>query len=397
MTLAYIDPGTGSALLYVVTGIVVSAFFALRGLYYRLTDLTLRKQGEYNKCNIAIHSEDARYEITFMPVLRALAARGIEVSYFTMYDRGDDAEPLPPKVLHHVIPDGLVGYAELSHLQARVLATTTPQLDVMTFRRSKRVEHYCYIPHALGESRYVRPYAYDYFDSILCCGPVFKSNVRKLESIRRSHKKQLFETGVPHYDEMVQKAPQPSPVKSRPLVLIAPSWGPLSLFESFGTDFVGKLAMNYNVVVRPHPQMRVSSPGLYQKLLALDGVEVDTQRTPESVLARADILLSDISGIMHEFAFIYLKPVIIVDRKMEQAGLEGELLGGDSELAERCQDIILPISPSEIESVSEKIESTLRSYDRETAMRLRQELVYNFGAAGPSTAAHLEEILSCLS
>ena len=46
------------------------------------------------------------------------------------------------------------------------------------------------------------------------------------------------------------------------------------------------------------------------------GVEVDTQRTPSAAMSRAHVLLSDISGITHEFAFIYERPVLIIDRKL---------------------------------------------------------------------------------
>ena len=188
---AYIDPGTGSALLYVVTGLVVAAFFALRGLYYRLVELVFRVRHKHQRCVVAIHCESPRYEITFLPVVRVLAAQGVEVTYFTMYERDGSFDPLPDGVVHREIAPGMVGYSYLNHLEADLLVTTTPQLDVMTFRRSKRVKHYSHIPHALGESLYVRPYAYDFFDSVLCCGPILESNIRKIEEIRGLPAKKL--------------------------------------------------------------------------------------------------------------------------------------------------------------------------------------------------------------
>jgi len=381
----------------VITGLVVSLFFGARGLYYRMSELAFRRGYKHQKCGLAIHSEDPRYEITFLPVIRALSADGVELTYFTMYERDQSFEPLPQGVSHHVIAPGLVGYAYLNHLQAQLLLTTTPQLDVMMFRRSKTVKHYAHIQHALGESRYVRPYAYDYFDTILCCGPIFKANLRKMEAIRASSPKQLLETGVPHYDEWLESAREDRLPNTRPLILIAPSWGPLSLFECFGTDFVKSIAKEYDVVVRPHPQIRVSNPTLYDEIINIEGVTVNTDRTPQAVLKQADLLISDISGIMHEFAFIYEKPVIIVDRVMQQGGLEGELLGGDSDLKERCRDIIVPIAPEEIHSIATHIESTFKKFSKDRARELRQELVYNFGYAGRAAADQVQELLRCLS
>src|SRR5690606_18804018 len=161
---------------------------------------------------------------------------------------------MPPGVDHREIPPGMVGYAHLNNVQADVLVTTTPQLDVMTFRRSRRVGHYVHLQHAIGESRYVRPYAYDYFDTILCCGPILERNIRRMEMLRGSSPKALLPTGVPHYEELARGARDSAPPTDT-VVLVAPSWGPLSMFEAFGVEFVERLAARFRVIVRPHPQM----------------------------------------------------------------------------------------------------------------------------------------------
>lgn len=389
---AYIDPGTGSALLYVVASIVTSLYFALRGLYYKAIELFARVGARDQSCEIAIHCEDPRYEITFLPVIRELAARGLRPTMYAMYPRDETYEALPEGVRCVSIPSGLIGYSFLNHLDATMLVTTTPQLDVMTFRRSKRVRHYVHLQHALGESRYVRPYAYDYFDTILCCGPILKKNIRRMEEIRRSRPKQLLDTGIPHYEELSRQARATGRAPESDVVLIAPSWGPLSMFESFGVDFVSEIARRFRVIVRPHPQMRFSQTALYEKILALRDVEVDTSRTPDSAMARASILLSDISGIAHEFAFIYERPVVIIDRKAVEGGLEGELLGGDSDLKQACRDFIVPVPPAEIGRISDHLASVLARHSRERLAEARDRLVYNFGTASSVAADQVAAI-----
>ncbi len=392
---AYIDPGTGSALVYVISGIVVSVYFVMRGLYYRVIELASRARYEHQQCDLAFHSESPRYEITFLPVVRALAERGVELTYFTMYERDDSYEALPPGVTHRAIAPGMVGYAYLNHLEAKVLVTTTPQLDVMMFRRSRNVSHYANLQHALSESRYARPFAYDFFDSVLCCGEILRDNIRRIEEIRVLPAKQLLDTGVPHYDELIKDAEPGRPPGQSPLVLVAPSWGPLSIFEAFGTEVVERIASKFDVVVRPHPQMKVSQPALYAKILDLDGVEVDTRRTPADVMARADILVSDISGIVHEFAFIHEKPVIIIDHATGHGGLEGHLLGGDSELKDRCRQFIIPIPPSEIDRIAEAVGDALSSNRRERIVGVRERTVFNYPGAGAVAADQIVEILAC--
>ena len=390
---AYIDPGTGSALFYVISGIIVSIYFGIRGLYYRAIDLLFRIRHRDQRCDLAIHCEDPRYEITFLPVIRKLVERGVEPTFFTMYERDESFEPLPKGVVHRAIAPGMIGYAYLNNIEATLLVTTTPQLDVMTFRRSRRVRHYAIIQHALGESRYVRPYAYDYFDTVLCCGEILKTNIRRMEAIRNSRPKQLLETGIPHYEELLRRCREAPPPCGDPVVLVAPSWGPLSMFEAFGTDFVAAIAAKYRVIVRPHPQMKVSQPELYAKILSLQGVTVDTSRTPSDAMSKAHILLSDISGIAHEFAFIYERPVVIIDRKMATGGLEGELLGGDSEVKERCREFIVPVPPSEMPNITTHLAQALANHSVERIAAVRSQLIYNFGNASEVAANQLIEIL----
>ncbi|MBZ0113170.1 MAG: CDP-glycerol glycerophosphotransferase family protein [Thermoanaerobaculia bacterium] len=393
---AYIDPGTGSALVYVVTGVVVSFFFAARALYHRSIELIVGLGTKKHTCHLAIHSEDPRYEITFLPILRGLAVLGVETTYFTMYERTQDFEPLPSGIAHIAIEPGMVGYSYLSHLRARVLATTTPQLDVMTFRRSKAVAHYVHLQHALGEALYVRPYSYDFFDSIFCCGETLRTNIRKIEFVRKLPYKNLYEIGVPHYDELLALSPSPElpthlPTE-RPVVLVAPSWGPLSIFETLGTSFLETLTDSFRVVVRPHPQMRHSQPVLYQEILGLDKVEVDISKTPMPAMAKADVLLSDISGIMHEFAFILEKPVVFL-RQSPASGMDGQLFGGLSTLQSKSSKFLVPIAAEEIGSLADRLAELLEQ-DRSELAKVRDGLVYNFGQAGEAAARQLSEILA---
>ncbi len=384
---AYIDPGTGSALFYLIAGILVSVYFGIRSFYYRLLDIVFRIRYRDQSCELAIHCEDPRYEITFLPIIKELSRYGLSTTFFTMYERDPSFEPLPQGVAHRAIAPGLLGYAYLNNVDAKLLVTTTPQLDVMTFRRSRRVQHYVIVQHALGESRYVRPYAYDYFDTVMCCGPILESNIRRMESLRAARPKQLLRTGLPHYEELLKSVRSRPAPHGRAVVLVAPSWGPLSMFERFGPTFLEPLAQHFTVIVRPHPQMRVSQPELYAKILAVSGVECDTQRTPAEAMSRADALLSDISGIAHEFAFIYERPVVVLDQHVELGGLEGELLGGESELKARCAEFIVPVPAAEISRIHVHLSNALERHSPERIRAIRQELVYNFGQAS-QVAAH---------
>lgn len=392
---AYLDPGTGSALVYVVIGIVLSVYFLAIKLFNISVEFILRSRVRLDNTDLVLHSEDPRYEITFLPVINALASRGLSMTFFTMYPRGRSFEALPDVVKHHEIPPGLLGYSFLNHLRATVLVTTTPQVDVMMFRRSKHVKHYCHIPHALGESRFVRPYAYDYFDSVLCCGPLLYDNIRRIEALRGLPTKRLFRTGVPHYDRLLAKVRARGTNSTRRTVLVAPSWGPMSLFQVFGVDFLGPIAKRYDLIVRPHPQMKISQPDVYQRVLANPFGRVDTSSSPVEAISAADTVLSDISGIAYEFAFLHGKPVLVVDHKLGVAGLEGHFLPDEPTLQQVCQDFIIGIPASDIVRVADRIDEVLSKDLSSTIQHARDQYVFNFGEAAPVAAAQIEEVLRC--
>ena len=237
----------------------------------------------------------------------------------------------------------------------------------------------------------MRPYAYDFFDSVLCCGEILAKNIRRMEALPPLPAKQLFKTGLPHYEALLARAAE-SPALSGPPGARGPKLGAAEHVRTFGTDFIAAIARRFKVIVRPHPQMKISQPELYARILATPGVEVDTGRTPSQAMSRAHILLSDISGIAHEFAFIYERPVVVVDRHLEPGGLEGELLGGQSELKQRCAEFIVPIPPGEMPNIVDHISDTLANHVASRIADVRAALVYNFGTASDVAADQLAAI-----
>jgi hypothetical protein len=392
---AYIDPGTGSTLVYIVTGIVVAVFFTAKGIFYKLIDFLSLKKNKQEECYIAIHSESPRYDITFLPIMRHLSRLNADYTYFTMYKRDGTFEELPKGAKHKEIKPGIVGYSFLNILKAKLLLTTTPQLDIMTFKRSKYIEHYCIVQHALGESMFVRPFAYDNYDSVFCCGEILARNLRQIEIIRNAKPKKLYKTGIPHYDELINRKQDLRKTDGKKTILIAPSWGELSLFNKFGTDFINHLTNNYNIIIRPHPQMKISQVELYEKIININGVQIDIEDMCDNAMSKADLLISDFSGIIHEFAFIYERPVLVVDYEKNLEGFDGFLLKKESEIKERSKDFIYTIKPENFINLEHAINIALQNFSVETVRRIRNELIFNFGRAGEVAAQQIMEILEC--
>jgi CDP-glycerol glycerophosphotransferase (TagB/SpsB family) len=68
------------------------------------------------------------------------------------------------------------------------------------------------------------------------------------------------------------------------------------------------------VIVRPHPQSALSERPTIEALKAalsrFDGVEWDSSRENLAALARADVMISDFSGIIFDYAFLFGRPVL---------------------------------------------------------------------------------------
>lgn len=400
---AYIDPGTGSALIYVIIGLVASAFYFFKGLFYKVIDLFSTRSFKREECNIAIHSEGKQYELVFLPIMKELSKLGLDYTYITMYERDEGFDPLPEDAKHIAIASGIIGYSFLNRLKANLLVTTTPQLDVMTFKRSKKVKHYTMVQHALGEAMYMRPFPYDYYDSVMCCGVTLKKNIRRLEAMKNLPAKRLYEAGLAHYDELLARRNKGQKTKGKaeeteqekPTILVAPSWGALSIFSVFGTSFIEKLVSSFEVIVRPHPQIKVSQPEILEKLRTIRGITLDENKTFETSMAKADILISDFSGIIHECAFIYEKPVIVAKYEKDLESFEGHLLGHQSRIAEKCAEFIVEIPIEEFDTLEERIGDILSEYSVETVRRIRDELIYHFGHASEAIAKNIKEIVEC--
>ena len=83
---AYLDPGTGNALIYVVLSLAGAAIYFLKGVFYKLTGnrQTLNDSVSYDKHTIVIFSEGKAYWHVFKPIVENLIDKKQPLSYLTM-------------------------------------------------------------------------------------------------------------------------------------------------------------------------------------------------------------------------------------------------------------------------------------------------------------------------
>ncbi|MBR6807177.1 MAG: CDP-glycerol glycerophosphotransferase family protein [Clostridia bacterium] len=320
MTL-YIDPGTGSMLFTILIGIIGAGIYSLRMLFIKLRFMLSGGKVSENdkKLPYVIFSDDKRYWNIFEPICKEMNSRGIDVVYMTASDDDKALECDLPHVKSVFVGKDNKAFAKLNFLNASVVLSTTPGLGVYQWKRSKRVDHYVHIPHASSDITLYRMFGIDYYDSILLSGDYQVKQIRKLEKLRNLPEKELVTVGIPYMDVMAERfvAAGVLPDHER-TVLLAPSWGKSAILSVYGEKiFEVLLKTGYKIIIRPHPQSFKSETEMIDKLIKKypnsDRLEWNRDTDNFEVLRRSDILISDFSGVIFDFALIYDKPVICTD------------------------------------------------------------------------------------
>lgn len=320
----YIDPGTGSMLFTILIGVIGAAFYSLRMLFIKLRYKFGGGKADVlsQKIPFVIFSDNKRYWNIFEPICKQLSAYGKDILYIT--GSPDDAAlscELPHFKAEYAPGNKL--YTKLNFLQANVVLSTTPGLDVYQWKRSKGVDTYIHIPHAASEIVLYRMFGIDYYDAIMLSGDYQAQNIRDLEKLRGLPEKELTMIGIPYMDEMAKRLEMSGPAPDHPrTVLLAPSWGSSALLSVYGGKIIDVLLKTgYHVIVRPHPQSFTSEKEMMDKLMAAypDSEQLEWNRDTDNfdVLRRSDILISDFSGVIFDFTLVYDKPVIYTDPKFD--------------------------------------------------------------------------------
>ncbi len=352
--------------------------------------------------HLVFFSEGGQYFSTLEPVLKALTQKGQQSCVLTM-SQSDPVFKMGLSGVNAFFIGGNTGSALwMNLLAAKLVVMTTPNLNILNIKRSPGVKHYTYLFHAPTGCGLYRSHAFDHFDSVLCAGKHQELDIRTLEEKHQTPPKTLYQTGFPHLDFLFQKKEAYSVQESnQPTVLIAGTWGKNSCLERYGHKLIDPLiAQNYSVIVRPHPQTKISHPALLQSLKQRfshsDLVTWDYENDGMSSMLQADAMISDLSGMIFDFAFLCKKPVICVESEIETEGTEIDLL--DNELWElRVRKMLgTVITEKDLPQLAHIVKQTTTQMNQEQMTELMNSSLYHVGQVGEIAANQIIEILESL-
>lgn len=372
--LLYIDPGTGSMLFSIVIGIAGILIFSARALIIKLKFVFSRGKvdsKDNKKLPICIFSEGKRYWNVFCPICDEFEKRGKDIWYLTA-SPDDPALTAGYKHVHaQFIGEGNKAISRMNLINADIVLSTTPGLDVYQWKRSKSASYYIHIPHMPNDVSGYRLLGLDFYDAILLSGKYQEEEIRRLEAIRSIPAKETAFVGIPFLDTLKARLDShPAPVKEdkKTTILLAPSWGKNGILVKYGASFIENLLKTpYNIVIRPHPQSFISEKEQMDSLLARfpESDRLRWSREPDNfdVLNEADLMISDFSGVVFDFTLVFNKPIIYT-----QPGEDWSQLDCSWDTEEMWTLKILPklgkeLSEDNFENITGLVEECLNSKD----------------------------------
>jgi CDP-glycerol glycerophosphotransferase (TagB/SpsB family) len=181
-----------------------------------------------------------------------------------------------------------------------------------------------------------RLFGIDYFDSVLLTGAYQATDIQTLEKQRGLSEKQLVTVGCTYLDVYAERVKQLAKEDAHVFtVLVSPSWGPSALLSRYGEKLLSPLVnTGWRIIARPHPQSKKSEAAmlkaLMQKYADARNLEWDYEHENIYSLSKADIMISDFSGIIFDYSFLFDKPVLYVSQKIDMRPYDADDLYTES-------------------------------------------------------------------
>jgi hypothetical protein len=399
-TYGYLDPGSGSAILGVITAALGALWFTIKQFFYSFTGKNSLTNSLVSQTeSLVIFSEGEAYWGTFRPLIEELIKQKIPFRYLTI-DVDDPALTIESEFMQaKFVSFSASGRHALSNITAPMMIATTPNIGCAGYPlgKSNNVDNLVHIFHHVGDISVYRKHSLDFYDSVILAGDFQKKSIRQLEAKRGLKEKSLVALGLPYLDNLVQqRSASPWRKKSSPTLLIGSSWGGKGCLRSYGTHFIKALAeQGFNLIIRPHPHSAKFEPEFIAQCkqeTQSDFVSWDETISPSQAMAEADLLVSDTSSIRFDFAFLYEKPVITLDiPKKELSEFESQDLHQSWYDDASCA--IGPVlEKGNIDNLPMMVRRVLLDPDYYAVKEFRALTIENFGHSASPIVHHLKAL-----
>ena len=399
--LLYIDPGTGSMLFSILIGAAATLFFVAKAAWIKFKILLSGKKDgsgvvDASYKTYVIYNEGNQYWNVFKPVTDEFEKRKIPLMYYTSSKTDPIFDQKYEFVTSEYIGEGNTAFAKLNMLSAGFVLMTTPGLQVYQLKRSKNVKHYSHVLHMPNDATTYRLFGLDYFDSVLLTGDYQKDDIRTLEKNRGINSKDLVTVGCSYLDVLSEKINSiPAEENHVFTVLVSPSWGEVGVLKRFGEKLLDPLAATgWKIIVRPHPQSKKSEADMLKRLEERfkdnANVEWDYNRDNIYSMKKADIMISDFSGIVFDYTFLCNKPVMYVNTDMDLRPYDAYDLNKQLWQFSVLEKMGIKLEEKDFANIKEVIQNASDSPELAEQRKIAKETAWmNIGKAGEKIADYM--------
>ncbi|MDR2522513.1 MAG: CDP-glycerol glycerophosphotransferase family protein [Synergistaceae bacterium] len=346
--------------------------------------------------NILVYSEHGGYTNNFLPIINVLTQRyGQSVCYVTS-DPSDGFLSGAPQGVTCFYIDKLLSLF-LALIDSPICLMTMPDLEVFHLKRSVHKVHYIYVFHALMSTHMVYRFsAFDHYDTILCVGPYQMEEIRSRENKYDLPAKNLVEAGYTRLDcirEQYREYVESRVEAEGKTALLAPGWQEGNIAELYAEEVVASLlGSGFRVIFRCHPEMARRRPDIMERYDRLFGNEprvfIEKFAGANDSFFKADVLITDWSGVALEYAFGTERPVVFLDTPRKVHNPRCEELGiTPFEVTTRSQiGVVLEVQErAKVGETARNLLSQGTAY-RERITALRDRYIFNLGTAAEKSA-----------
>lgn len=353
------------------------------------------------KNEVVIYSERESYYSYFEGIIRVLTGKHKKNIVYITSDSNDPILTTKNPRIKSLYLNRLLPYYML-FVNCKVFIMTLSDLNNYHLKRSIRPVHYVYLFHALVSTHmmYSEP-AFDNYDTLLCPAKYHIKEIRLREKKSKLPTKTLIKAGYYRLERIYinYKRKKPSRKKQK-TILVAPSWGDNNLLKICGIQLVNILLKSgYKVIVRPHPETIRQSPLLIKTLKTSFSKNklftLETSVATDDSLINADLLITDLSGIVLEYAFGTERPVLFVDVPFKTKNKNYKKLGIEPFEINIRNKIGLVISPKKIDNINQKASLLIKNKNKykKRIRKIRSENIFEFGKSSEIGAGCIIKLL----
>ena len=278
---------------------------------------------------------------------------------------------------------------------------TTPDLQKYYLKRSlvKEDIEYIYLDHGMTSLNLtLRTGALDYFDTIFANGPEQVKEIREIEELRNTKKKQIVEVGFPLMDDLIEEYNKNKNENEKKTILIAPSHQKDNILESCIDNILGQLLdSEYRVIVRPHPQYIQRKPERIEELTDKykdkfsDNFKFELDFSSNENVYLADLVITDWSGIGMEYSLATTKPTLYINTKMKVINKDYEKIDTkplDIIIRNKIGKAIDKEETKEIKKIVDELITNQNKYKEEN-IKVREKYLFNLGESSKIAAEYI--------